>query len=85
MTLVELILFFLWVAAAFWGGWYFYVQTTRLHSASFLMAKNYVLEKIGAASGVYWFLGVVIYSPYVWPWRALFFWVLCCAFFLKGF
>ena len=56
-----------WICLIFWLIWYASVQLERLNTNVFSEAKTTVLVKLEKSSGALRLIGIVLYSPYVWP------------------
>lgn len=65
-----------WICLIFWLIWYSSVQLERLNKNVFREAKTTVLAKLEKSSGALRFIGIVLYSPYIWPVVSVAAWLL---------
>ncbi|MDD3381235.1 MAG: hypothetical protein PHD68_08500 [Rugosibacter sp.] len=65
-----------WICLIFWLIWYSSVQLERLNTNVFREAKTTVLAKLEKSSGALRFIGIVLYSPYIWPVVSVVVWLL---------
>ena len=72
--------FIVWICVVIWGLWYVNVQLERFDTSNFNKLREMISEKMCSASGVLWLLGVILYSPYVFPLRAVAIWFITVLF-----
>jgi hypothetical protein len=65
-----------WICLIFWLIWYASVQLERLNANVFGKAKTTVLVRLEKSSGSLRLIGIVLYSPYVWPVVSVIVWLL---------
>ncbi|GAB2583935.1 hypothetical protein GCM10026986_09180 [Nitrincola alkalisediminis] len=78
--------FIAWIVVFVWFFLYCNVQLERFDASTFNQLKKAILEKMYSSRGVIWLLGVILYSPYVFPLRAVVIWFITvlCLYYLTG-
>jgi NADH:ubiquinone oxidoreductase subunit 6 (subunit J) len=76
MTYAALFELIIWVFLVFWVIWFVYVQLERLNPNIFEKLKRAVLERLRELTGVLRVIGLILYSPYVMPIRAVITWLI---------
>jgi hypothetical protein len=87
MTISGIVALVIWVFMAFWMGWYVNVQLDRLHRNTFNKSRQVIFARLHSSSGVLRLIGIVLYSPYIFPLRAVAIWrvaVFCLYYFTGG-
>lgn len=69
-----------WIFMAFWAIWYVYVQSERLNPKAFERLKSEVLKRFEASVGGLRAIGLIVYSPYLMPFRAAIVWLVIVIF-----
>ena len=75
MELMDLFRLIAWISVLFWGILHVNVQLERLNRDVFEKTKSTVRKRLATSTGFYRIVGVVLYSPYVSPVKATFFWL----------
>ena len=67
MAMMDLFRLIAWVFVLFWGVWDANVQLERLNKDVFEKMKFTVMKRLTTSKGFYQIVGIVLYSPYVYP------------------
>ena len=70
MGIVDWARLLFWIALISWLIWFVSVQLDRLHKETFALAKAAVWQQCQQSAGFLRVLGIVLYSPYLWPVRS---------------
>jgi hypothetical protein len=70
------ILFTAWIAHIFWAIWYANIQFYRLNKVYFAKAATAARNDINNSSGIFRYLGQIMYSPYLAPTHSLLAWAI---------
>lgn len=76
MGIFDLARLLAWICLIYWLIWYADVQLERLNTNVFRKAKTTVLAKLEKSSGALRFIGIALYSPYIWPVKSVAVWLL---------
>lgn len=73
MLLLEL---FIWIVLILWIFWYLHVATERINTSIFVARVSAARRKAESSSGLMYWLGLVMYGPYLYPVRSFLAWFI---------
>lgn len=76
MELTNIFRLIVWICIVLWMFFYVNIQLDRFNPPLFKKSKSEVLKNMEKSVGILRFFGIILYSPYFMPIRALIFWLI---------